>query len=166
MKTWGSILVLSILALGLASCANNETREQKFANMERLAEKGDARAQYNLGLMYEQGYGVTPDIKKAATWFEKAAEKGEANAQYRLGSLNYHGQGMPQDLQQAAEWYKKAAEHGSIPAQAALGNMYLVGEGVPRDRFKAAYWHRKSLSVKKNADLLGISISKDIFGDF
>ena len=131
MKTWVSFLVLFILALGLASCANTETREQKFANTQRLAEKGDAKAQYTVGLMYEQGYGVTSDIKQAVAWFEKAAEKGEAKAQYRLGSLYYHGQGVPKDLQQAAEWYKKAAEHGSTPAQEALGHMYLAGEGVP-----------------------------------
>jgi len=152
MNAWASILVLSILALGLASCANNETREQKFSNLQRLAEKGNAGAQYNLGLMYEQGYGTAPDISKAAAWFEKAAEKGEANAQYRLGSLYYHGQGVTKDLRQAAEWYNKAAEHGSTPAQAALGNMYLVGEGVPRDIAQAAYWHKKSLQLKKRVD--------------
>lgn len=152
MKAWASILVLFILALGLAACANNETREQKFANLQRLAEKGDAGAQYNLGLMYEQGYVIAPDLSKAVAWFEKAAEKGEANAQYRLGSLYYRGQGVPKDLHLAAEWYNKAAEHGSTPAQAALGNMYLVGEGVPKDITKAAYWHKKSLKLKKKVD--------------
>jgi len=152
MKAWASILVLPFLALGLASCANNETREQKFVNLQRLAEKGDAGAQYNLGLMYEQGYGIAPDIGKATAWFEKAAEKGENNAQYRLGSLYYHGQGVPKDLQQAAKWYKKAAERGSTPAQAALGNMYLVGEGVPKDIVQAAYWHKKSLKIKEKVD--------------
>lgn len=131
MKARASVLFLFVLALWLAACADTETREQKFANMQRLAEKGDAGARYNLGLMHEQGYGVTPDVKKAAAWFEKAAEQGEANAQYRLGFLYFQGQGVPKDLQQAAGWYKRAAEQGNTQAQAALGNMYLVGEGVP-----------------------------------
>ena len=103
MKTWAAVLVIFILALGTASCADSLEPEQKFADMLRSAEKGDAGAQYNLGLMYEQGYGVAPDPRQAAAWFEKAAERGEVNAQYRLGSLYYHGQGVPRDLQQAAE---------------------------------------------------------------
>ena len=155
MKAWISALVIVVLALGLAACADRETREQKFDHMQRLAEKGDAGAQYNLGLMYEQGYGVTPDIKKATAWFEKAAEQGEANAQYRLGSLYYHGQGVPRNVQLAAAWYKKAAEQGHPQAQAALGNLYLSGEGVSRDSSKAAYWHKKSLQLKKQSDFTG-----------
>ena len=43
MKTWASVLVIFILALGTASCADTSTREQKFADMLRLAEKGSRR---------------------------------------------------------------------------------------------------------------------------
>jgi uncharacterized protein len=153
MKTWASVLVIFILALGIAACADTTTREQKFADMQRLAERGDAGAQYNLGLMYEQGYGVTHDLRKAAAWFEKAAEQGEANAQYRLGSLYYHGHGVPRDFTRAAAWYKKAADQGDTSAQAALGNLYWLGEGVPKDSAKAAYWHKKSLKIKKHSIL-------------
>jgi len=152
MKAWAALSMLLILALGLASCADTETREQKFTHMEQLAEKGDVRAQYLIGLMYEQGYGVTADVKKAAEWFGKAAAMGEPNAQYGLGFMYYHGQGVPKDARQAAEWYKKAAERGCAPAQAALGNLYLAGEGVPKDIAKAAYWHKRSLQQNKPAD--------------
>jgi uncharacterized protein len=153
MKTWAAVLVIFILALGMAACADTTTREQKFADVLRLAEKGDARAQYTMGLMYEQGYGVTPDQSQARAWFEKAAEMGEANAQYRLGSLYYHGQGRPRDLIEAARWYTRAAEQGDTSAQAALANLYLSGEGVPRDSAKAAYWQKKSLKLKKHSIL-------------
>jgi TPR repeat protein len=149
MKAWASVLVIFILALGLAACADRETPEQKFADMEKKAAGGDVRACYILGLMHEQGYGVAPDKCQAALCYQKAAEKGQVQAQYRLGSLYYHGQGVPRDLQQAAEWYKKAAEQGDTPAQAALGNMYLLGEGVPKDSSRAAYWHKKSLKPKQ-----------------
>jgi TPR repeat protein len=33
-----------------------------------LAEKGDAGAQYNLGIMYDNGQGVTQDYKAAVKW--------------------------------------------------------------------------------------------------
>jgi uncharacterized protein len=153
MRTGAAVLVIFILALGIAACTETTTREQKFADVLRLAEQGDARAQYTMGLMYEQGYGVTHDQGKAVAWFEKAAEQGEANGQYRLGSLYYHGRGVPRDLAQAAKWYTRAAQQGDTPAQAALGNMYLLGEGVPKDSVKAAYWHGKSLKLKKQSML-------------
>ena len=154
MKAWGSILVLFILALGLAACADTETREQKIAHIEKKAAGGDLQAWYILGLMHEQGYGGAQKICQAASCYRKAAEKGQVQAQYHLGSLYYHGRGVPRDLQQAAEWYKNAAQQGDSQAQAALGNMYLMGEGVPRDVSKAAYWHKKSLELKKDADFI------------
>jgi TPR repeat protein len=152
MKAWGSILVLFVLALGVAACTAPETPEQRFADMEKKAAGGEARAWYTLGLMYEQGYGVAQDKFHAVSCYRKAAEKGQVEAQCRLGSLYYHGQGVPRDLQQAAEWYRQAAEQGNPQAQASLGNMYLSGEGVPKDISKAAFWHKKSFKVKKDRD--------------
>jgi TPR repeat protein len=120
MKAWALISILAILALRLASCADPETREQRFAHTEKQAAGGDVPAIYNLGLMYEQGFGVAQDKCQAALCYQKAAEKGQVQAQYRLGYLYYHGQGVPRDLQQAAEWYRKAAEQGHTPAHAAI----------------------------------------------
>ena len=45
-----------------------------------LAEKGDADAQYNLGVMYGKGQGVPQDYAEAMRWYYKAAEKGFAEA--------------------------------------------------------------------------------------
>ncbi len=51
------------------------------------AEQGDARAQYNLGLMYVNGRGVPQDYEKAIDWFTKSAEQGFAGAQNNLGVM-------------------------------------------------------------------------------
>jgi TPR repeat protein len=152
MKAWASILVIFILALGIAACAAPETPEQRFANMEKRAADGDVRAWYTLGLMHEQGYGVAQDKFQAVSCYRKAAENGQVEAKSRLGSLYYHGQGVPRDLEQAVEWYKQAAEQGDPQAQVNLGNMYLSGEGVPKDSSKAAFWHKKSFKLKKDRD--------------
>ena len=42
------------------------------------AENGYARGQWNLGAMYDFGYGVTQDYQKAVDWYRKAAEQGDA----------------------------------------------------------------------------------------
>ncbi len=41
-----------------------------------LAQQGDARAQYNLGVMYYRGYGVTKDDVRAHLWLNLAAVRG------------------------------------------------------------------------------------------
>ena len=45
-----------------------------------LAEQGDAEAQLNLGLIYDDGYGVPVNDAEAAKWFRKVAEQGDATA--------------------------------------------------------------------------------------
>ena len=65
------------------------------------AEQGDASAQTNLGLMYEQGDGVPQDDAEAAKWYRLAAEKGEARAQNNLAGMYYDGVGVPQDYAEA-----------------------------------------------------------------
>jgi TPR repeat protein len=52
-----------------------------------LAEQGNAKAQFNLGVMYAKGLGVSQDYKEAAKWFRKSAEQGHENAQYNLGLI-------------------------------------------------------------------------------
>ena len=62
-----------------------------------LAEQGDAQAQYNLGIMYDNGQGVPQDDAEAVKWYRKAAEQGIAKAQYNLGVMYANGRGVPQD---------------------------------------------------------------------
>ena len=44
-----------------------------FNGMLALANKGDAEAQYHVGMMYNNGIGTTQDAKQAFGWFEKSA---------------------------------------------------------------------------------------------
>jgi TPR repeat protein len=81
-----------------------------------LAEKGDAHAQFSIGLLHENGDGVPRDYTKARQWYEKAAAQNEARAQYYLGMQYAFGQGGPLDLVQAHMWYNLAAGNGHVGA--------------------------------------------------
>ena len=74
-----------------------------------LAKQGHAEAQYNLGVIYDRGQGVTQDYAEAAKWFRKAAEQGWADAQHNLGLMYGNGQGVPEDYVQAHMWFNLAA---------------------------------------------------------
>ena len=43
---------------------------------QKAAEQGRRDAQYNLGCLYEDGYGVDKDVSKATEWFLHAAHTG------------------------------------------------------------------------------------------
>ena len=58
-----------------------------------LAKRGDAVAQFSLGLMYSQGHGVTKDYAEALRWCRLAAVQGLASAQYNLGTMYADGRG-------------------------------------------------------------------------
>ena len=105
-----------------------------------LAKKGDINAQFNMGLMYENGDGVPKDDKKAVYWWTKSAEQGSMLAQYYLGELNY----TLENYQQAIYWFEKSAEQGDSDSQFNLGAIYYDGEIVPKDYKEAKYWLTKS----------------------
>jgi len=105
-----------------------------------LAEQGNPDAQYNLGLAYEYGRGVTRDHAAAANWFRKAANQGLAAAQLSLGVLYENGVGVPQDFAIAVTWCQKAAEQSNTAAQLNLGVMYENGWGVGQNYVIAHMW--------------------------
>ena len=111
-----------------------------FRLMKPLGEKGDAKAQHNLGVMYDYGRGVPQDYNKALKWYRMAAEKGIPEAQHNLGLMYFNGQAVPQNYAEAAKWYRRAAEQGMPDSQVNLGIMYYHGQGVLQDYVLAHMW--------------------------
>ncbi len=105
-----------------------------------LAEKGDARAQFNIGYLYANGWGVERDYAEAIKWYRKAADQGLAIAQHFLGMAYGNGDGVTPDPVEAARWIMRAADQGYPPAQLVLGIVYADGRGVPKDLRKAFIW--------------------------
>ena len=101
-----------------------------YQELRPVAARGDAKSQYLLGLIYDNGLGVTPDHARAATWYRKAAEQGHADAQNNLGLLYASGLGVTLDHAKALNWHRRAAEQGHSGAQANLGVMYLMGRAA------------------------------------
>jgi hypothetical protein len=115
-----------------------------------LAEKGDPRSQYGMGVLYENGFGVTKDLKLAAAWYLKSARQGNTDAQYNLGAMYEHGVGMPVNYPEAARWYRPAAEQGDIDALSNLGVLYQGGKGVPQDKVLAMALYNVSVTYAGN----------------
>ena len=107
--------------------------------------RGDAKAQIELGKRFAQGDGVEQDVTKAVALYRKAAEQGQAEAQMALAIFYLSGSmGVAENLDTAVEWYKKSAEGGFSEAQAALAEMYEIGLGVNQDLKIATKWYLRA----------------------
>jgi hypothetical protein len=104
------------------------------------AEAGNAEAQYQMGLVYNQGRVVAQDFGESLKWWRLAAEQGHVGALMLVGISYYKGLGVPPDLAEAVRWYRRAAEQGSADAQSIVGSMYGDGNGIPQDHTEAAKW--------------------------
>ena len=112
------------------------------------AEKGDAEAQFTLGVLYNRGdRGLAKDMIEAVHWYRKAAEQGHAIAQYNMGILCATGNGLTRDAGAAIDWWRLAALQGHAEAQFNLGLFYAEGTGINPDPFEAVRWW--SLAAKQ-----------------
>lgn len=80
--------------------------------MLQAAKANEARAQFEMGTLYEYGTGVPADLASAAEWYRKAAERGLPQAQYNYATMLETGEGTLEDRVEALKFYTLAAEQG------------------------------------------------------
>lgn len=130
--------MMAFVAIFLAALAYVDA--DPFGEIQGKAAEGDARAQYQLGWMYETGSGLARQESVAAKWYKLSANQGYADSQYRLALLYYYGNGVAINHREAFKWALKAAEQGLPEAEYSVGYSYYLGDGVGREYSKAAMW--------------------------
>lgn len=65
--------------------------DNEFYWTQKLANQGNAQAQYNLGIMYENGQGVRQNYRTAKEWFGKACDNGDQDGCDSYRRLNEQG---------------------------------------------------------------------------
>lgn len=124
-----------------------------------LAASGDADAQYNLGWMYHNGYGLAIDDREAQRWWELAAAQEFADALSALGNLyRSGGRNVPQDGPRAVDYFLRAAARGDD--ESALLLRTLIGRNDP------AIADRRAELLMRHAPALGapLVVRKDNTG--
>ncbi len=111
-----------------------------------LAESGDPRAAYGLGLLYDLGQGVAQDAAAALLWYRRAAEAGFVLAEFNVAVMYDSGLGTPRDPSAAALWYGTAAAHGYARAEYNLAQLYETGDGLPQNPSMADSWYASAKS--------------------
>jgi uncharacterized protein len=97
-----------------------------FNAMLALANKGDAEAQYHVGMMHNNGIGTQQDTKQAFEWFQKSTASNDPLGAYKLGCY-YDGQGagvVETDPKEALKYKLVAATAGYSLAQHDVALLY------------------------------------------
>jgi len=126
------------------SAYNRADYDTALREWDALAQFGDPKAQFALGLMHTFGHGVPESDINAMDWYQRAANRGHSGAQLFLGHGYETGNGVEQDYEIAFQWYLRAAEQGLGRAQNNLGRLYELGHGVEVDLDIATYWYEES----------------------
>lgn len=84
-------ILLCATVFSLPACARD------IQSIEKLANQGDAKAQYEWGMLLVDGDKVKQDTITGRKWIEKAAAKGDKKAYYFLGNLYKDGNGVQRD---------------------------------------------------------------------
>jgi hypothetical protein len=128
---------------------NDKNYDDAFRLFQQASARGSVPANFWLGWLYFQGFGVTQDYGQAMQWYRKAADQGNTGAMFGIGNLYDRGLGVPRDYAQAMQWFRKCADLGGPAGMAGVGNLYQNGHGVAQDYAEAMRWYR--MAAEKNS---------------
>jgi hypothetical protein len=113
----GCVLLFGVTAVqadeyfdGVVS-AMKQNYSDAYEMLKPLADKGDPRAIFNLGLMYHAGLFVEFDEAKAVEMYQAAAKRGVPEAQQFLAAAYREGWfGLPMDYEKYRYWMDRESD--------------------------------------------------------
>lgn len=130
-----------------------ENHGRALASLQAAADKGDARSQYLMGLVFNWLGASDADnrmnvfYREAVKNFRLAADRGYPQAQYQLGIAYREGRGVADNDAEALSWLEKSGDLGYAPAQLALGNWYDA-PGARHNPDAAKLWFERALAKR------------------
>ncbi len=159
------LIALAFSCLLIFSMPAHAGDADTFKAMVALADKGNAEAQYHVGMMHNNGIGTPRDPKQALQWFRKSSDP---LAAYKLGCYfdgQFAGTVTP-DPNEALKYKLVAARAGYALAQHDVALLYFR-QGNPEEALK--WWkmagdqgHEKSLYSLSMAYSAGKGAPRDL----
>jgi len=154
-------LFLALVSILCAGGFAYERTPEEINALRVMAEKGDAKSQYELGVAHYHiaagggGYVITRGIggkpanpAEAAKWFLKAAEQGHPEACYEIARMYDEGVGVISSGSDAGKWMKQYALKGSSEGgriEYIMGTFYAKNRpDLPKDEKESISWYRKA----------------------
>ncbi len=130
--------------------ADQPPRAKPLAELQMLADRGDADAQWQMGVRYHNGEDVPQNDAQAIQWFLRAAQQGHVPAQATLGAYYWAGRGVPEDLSQAYFWSAIALAQGDENSKYRLEGLasQMTQTQVSAARQQAEAWIHQHNSAR------------------
>ena len=134
----------------MCRCPLPTTEEDEFSQLSDAAQRGSARAMYNLANFFEEGRVVEKSMNKAIYWLKMAVEREYVPAQHRLGLMFQKRAGISGNERAVEEldallWFRRAATNGYVESQMCLGSIYGEQSGwCDFARDQALFWYKKA----------------------
>jgi TPR repeat protein len=108
---------------------------EAYCVLKPYAESGDAEAQYNIGWMYLNGYGLAMNDSLALDWWQRASDQGYTDATFSIAMLYSLGEGkVKKDMERAIEYYLMAVEDGHEDAIMIIRSMLARNDKAISER--------------------------------
>lgn len=136
------LLALSVTAAATASTPAERAREamragnyaEAYCIWLPLANKGDPDAQFALGWMYHNGYGLAIDDHRAIDWWDRAAQANHTEAMMALAQIyRLGGKNVKKNAERAVKYFLRAAELQDEDAREMLLTMIQGRERQARE---------------------------------
>ena len=118
--------------------------EQTVYWLQKAAEQGHIKAQFELALAYEKGKGITQDNEKAVYWYRQVAERELTELEIDNAQFELNKDETQENYDKRLTRYHQALKEMYVNAQFNLGYAYDSGEGITQDDEQAVYWYRKA----------------------
>lgn len=144
-----------LMVLSLIPCYTF-AQDNLYAKLTELARQGNVEAQYHVGMLLNNGIGVSKDPKQAYEWFEKSSRSGDALASYKVGCYlaGQFGNVVPLNVAMAFDYKLKAAEAGYSLAQHDVAISYLRKSEFE----KAVQWSKAAAAQGYPMSLYNLSV--------
>ena len=150
MKRILPILLLSLFFAGIIM--GSEPRDRRKESLRELvtrADKGEAKALYELAKLHDTGYDTIPvDSLRSTALYLLAAQKSYAPAENFIGFRYYNGEILDKNIDSAIYWISRAADEGDITAASNLGYLLSQAPDVQHDYDKALFFLTKAAEAK------------------
>ncbi|XP_032410501.1 death ligand signal enhancer isoform X3 [Xiphophorus hellerii] len=139
-------VILNIIGLESAKRKNDE---EAFCCFLASAQHGYNKAQFNTGVCYEKGRGVSKNKEKALHYYKLAAISGHKQAQYRYAKLLLASRGhqSTEEVNTAIQLLEEAATAGLTEDNSALfllGQCYESGIEVQQNLKTAVEFYKRA----------------------
>lgn len=131
---------------------------------KRAADGGEAKAMFNLGLIYDKNKKYH-NTEQAIKYYQEAADKGIKEAFFNLGMIYKDGEDIEKDITKAKEYLATAADKGVVNAQFwsyKINKDSDMTTAIKYLQMAADNEHGKAMCILGNFLVDGVNVEKDV----